>query len=119
MSRRAGKRCIRGQLVVPGALPAASSRATVSLIDATHVDAPATVLAKAVIRVASPQSGPIDFYLEGLPDRPAKRRWLFNAAVTADPDGDLSVGDYVLGDAVAYPEQPDSAPVLLNLQRIN
>jgi hypothetical protein len=111
--------CIRGKLVLAGPLPATSSCATVSLIDATYTDEPATVLARVVLRVASLVSGTIDFCLGALPHRPARRRWLFDAVVTADCDGQLRAGDYVLDYAVEYPEQPDRSPVLLNLKRIN
>ncbi len=112
--------CIRGCLVLPDALPGTSSRITVSLVDATHADAPAAVLAQTVLQVEALQSGPIiDFCLDDVPPRPPRRRWLFDATATADRGGQLRTGDYVLAHAVEYTGPPDSTLVRLRLKRIS
>jgi uncharacterized lipoprotein YbaY len=118
--RSAGTRCIHGRLVLPGGLPAKLSRAAVSLIDASYADASATALAETVLQVTAPLSGPIEFCLGGVPPRePPRRRWVFDATVTADRDGHLAAGDYVLAHTVEYLERPRRGPVSLRMQRVN
>jgi hypothetical protein len=112
------RKVVQGVLVLPDALPARPSWVSVSLIDATLADAAARVLATTTFASASVGAHEIPFRLGPLPRRHGRRRWLFDASVTADPAGRLSAGDYVLGRAVEWPARGAPNEIRLMLEKV-
>lgn len=113
------ERRMSGKLILPGPLPATAARVSVALVDATLADAPAAVLSETTFTARAPLAAPITFDLALPPDRPAGRRWLVAATVTADPQGRLARGDYILGRAIEYPESGAAGPMTLSLEHID
>lgn len=114
----AGKSRIVGHLVLPGPLVSVTANVTVSLIDATMADKPASVVAKTEFLVKKKNTeNTIGFVLEASA-RPPESRWLFDATVTADEKGHLAPGDFVLTRSIAYDDRKPSARIVLYLQRV-
>lgn len=112
-----GRSCIVGHLVLPGPLVSSTAKVSISLIDATMADKPASVIAKTEFQVEKNTENRIGFVLEA-PPRPLKSRWLFDATVTADEKGHLAPGDFVLTRSVAYDDLEPSTRIVLVLQRV-
>ncbi len=108
---------IVGHLVLPGPLESSTAKVSISLIDASMADKPASIVAKTEFQVKKGTNRKIDFTLV-VPTRTVKSRLLFDATVTADDEGHLAPGDFVLAHSVEYSILEPSARITLVLQRV-
>ncbi|MEW8130898.1 MAG: YbaY family lipoprotein [Candidatus Thiodiazotropha endolucinida] len=113
----AGSDRIVGHLVLPGPLASGKAKVSVSLIDATMADQPASVVAKTEFVIENNTDNTIEFVLNAA-RCPTKRRWLFDATVTADEEGRLMPGDFVLTRSIVYVDPVRSADIVLDLERV-